>query len=103
MIPVIYVKSRIILCSIRLLVLADSPPAASGIVVQTLTEKRYDHTTCYFNVRSKADMSQLNRGPYRTETTTKNCKTEKLKSKNGYVWSKHLVKLLRCVKPYAFL
>ena len=24
---------------------------------------------------------------YRTETTTKNCKTEKLKSKNRYVWS----------------
>ena len=33
---------------------------------------RYD-TRCYFNVLSKAD----------TETTTKNCKTEKLKSKNS--------------------
>jgi len=40
---------------------------------------RYD-TKCYFNVRSKADMSRL---IYRTETTTKNCKTEKLKSKNS--------------------
>jgi len=34
----------------------------------------YD-TRCYFNVRSKADMSQLNL--YHTETTTKKCKTEK--------------------------
>jgi len=33
---------------------------------------------CYFNVRSKADTSQLN---LYTETTTKKCKTEKLKSK----------------------
>ena len=31
---------------------------------------------CYFNMRSKADMNRLNL--YRTETTTKNCKTEKL-------------------------
>jgi len=44
----------------------------------------YD-TRCYFNVRSKADMSQLNL--YRTETTTKNCKTEKPKSKNRYARS----------------
>ena len=42
---------------------------------------RYD-TRCYFNVRSKADVSQLNL--YRTETTTKKCKREKLKSDNGY-------------------
>jgi len=34
-------------------------------------------------VRSKADTSQL----YRTETTTKNCKTKNLKSKNGYARS----------------
>ena len=40
---------------------------------------RYD-TRCYFNVRSKADMSSL---IYCMETTKK-CKTEKLKSKNGY-------------------
>ena len=44
---------------------------------------RYD-TRCYFNVRSKADMSRLN---LRTETTTKTCKTEKLKSKSRYVRS----------------
>jgi len=36
---------------------------------------RYD-TRCYFNVRSKADMSQLNL-PHGTDTTTKKCKTEK--------------------------
>ena len=42
-------------------------------------EEKYD-TRCYFNVRSKANMSQPN---YRTETTKK-CKTEKLKSKDGY-------------------
>ena len=36
-------------------------------------------TIRYFNVRSKADMSLI----YHTETTTKNCKTEKLKSKNS--------------------
>ena len=35
---------------------------------------RYD-TRCYFNVRSKSDMSQLNL--YRTETTTRKCKTDK--------------------------
>jgi len=34
---------------------------------------RYD-TRCYFNVRSKVSLI------YRTETTTKNCKREKLKS-----------------------
>jgi len=34
---------------------------------------RYD-TRCYFNVRSKANMSQLN---YRTEPTTKKCKNRK--------------------------
>ena len=39
-------------------------------------------TRCYFNVRSKADIIGL---IYRTETTTKNCKTEKLKSKSRYV------------------
>ena len=38
---------------------------------------RYD-TRCYSNVRSKADLI------YCTETTTKKCKTEKLKSKNRY-------------------
>jgi len=37
----------------------------------------YD-TRCYFNVRSKADTSQLDR----TEPTTKTCKTEK--TRNGY-------------------
>ena len=41
---------------------------------------RYD-TRCYFNVRSKADINSL---IYRTGMTTKKCKTEKLKSKNGY-------------------
>ena len=41
---------------------------------------RYD-TRCYSNVRSKAGMSRLN---LRTETTTKTCKTEKLKSKSRY-------------------
>jgi len=35
----------------------------------------YD-TRCYFNVRSKADMTQLN---LRTETTAKKCKTEEIK------------------------
>ena len=40
---------------------------------------RYD-TRCYFNVRSNADMSQLN---LPTEITTTKCKTEKLKGKNG--------------------
>ena len=39
----------------------------------------YD-TRCYFNVRSKADMSRLN-------LPTKNCKTKKLKSKSRYVRS----------------
>ena len=39
---------------------------------------------CYFNMRSKADMSSL---IYRTETTTKHCKTEKPKSTNGYARS----------------
>jgi len=52
----------------------------SYVFTHTITI-RYD-TRYYFNVRSKADMSQLNL--YRTETTTKNCKTEKLKSKNRY-------------------
>jgi len=37
---------------------------------------RYD-TRCYFNVRSKADISQLNL--YRTEPTTKKCKNRKTK------------------------
>ena len=41
---------------------------------------RYD-TRCYFNVRSKADISRSL--IYRTEKTTKNCKREKLKSKNS--------------------
>ena len=46
-------------------------------------EIRYD-TRCYFNVRSKADMSQLNL-PHGTEPTTKKCKTEKkLKVENRY-------------------
>jgi len=42
---------------------------------------RYD-TRCYFNVRSTWFGLF-----YRTEPTTKNCKTEKLKSKNMYVRS----------------
>jgi len=37
-------------------------------------------------VRSKADMSRV---IYRTETTVKNCKTEKLKSTNRYARSDH--------------
>jgi len=37
------------------------------------TKTRYD-TRCYFNVRSKADISQL---IYRTEPTTKKCKNKK--------------------------
>ena len=41
---------------------------------------RYD-TRCYFNVRSKAGMSQLNLGPTARKPTTKKWKTEKLKSK----------------------
>jgi len=40
---------------------------------------RYN-TRCYFNVRSKADMSQLNLPHVKT---TKKCKTEKLKSKTN--------------------
>ena len=52
---------------------------------------RYD-TRCYFNVRSKADMSQLNL-PHGT-ATTKKCKTEKLKSKKtgmlrSKLWIRH--------------
>jgi len=42
---------------------------------------RYD-ARCYFNVRSKSDISQLNL--YRTEPTTKKWE-KKLKSKNGYI------------------
>ena len=38
---------------------------------------RYD-TRCYFNVRSKANMSQLNL--YRKEPTTKKCKNRKIKN-----------------------
>ena len=41
---------------------------------------RYD-TRCYFNVRSKAGMSQPNLGPTARKPTTKKWKTEKLKSK----------------------
>ena len=44
---------------------------------------RYD-TRCYFNVRSKADISQLRRLMCRTEPATEKWKTEKLKSENGY-------------------
>jgi len=44
------------------------------------TTIRYD-TRCYFNVPTLVSLI------YRTETTTKNCKTEKLKSKNGYATS----------------
>jgi len=40
---------------------------------------RYD-TRCYINVRSKANMSQLNLG-YRTEPTTEKCKNRKTKSR----------------------
>jgi len=40
---------------------------------------RYD-TRCYINVRSKADMSQLNL-PHCTEPTTKKCKNRKTKSR----------------------
>ena len=44
------------------------------------SEIRLDYNTrCYFNVRSKADISQLK---YRTEPATEIGK--KLKSKNGY-------------------
>jgi len=49
-----------------------------------LRKLRAYYTRCYFNVRSKADIVGL---IYRTETTTKNCKTEKLKSKSRYVRS----------------
>ena len=42
---------------------------------------RYD-TRCYFNVRSKADISRLNL-PH-AETTTKHCKRVKLKVKTAY-------------------
>jgi len=42
--------------------------------------KIQDDTICYFNVRSKADVSQL----YGREPKTKTCKKE-LKSKNGKV------------------
>ena len=42
---------------------------------------RYD-TRCYFNVRSKADISQAVSLIYRTEPTTKKCKNrKKLESK----------------------
>jgi len=48
---------------------------------------RYD-TICYFNVRSKADMSQFNlshgNNNYRPKKCTRRLKTDKLKSKNGY-------------------
>jgi len=52
-------------------------------IIKIITWLRYDNTRCYFNVRSKANMSQLDLG-YRTEPTTKKCKTEKLKSKDEY-------------------
>jgi len=44
---------------------------------------RYD-TRCYFNVRSKADLSQLNQVSliYRTEPTTKKWGKAELKSKH---------------------
>ena len=42
---------------------------------------RTHDTRCYFNVRSKADTSQLN---LPTEPTTEKWNTENLKSKNGY-------------------
>ena len=51
-----------------------------SLTQSALDEIRYD-TRCYFNVRSKADMSQLN---LLHGTDTKKCKTEKLKSKNRY-------------------
>jgi len=42
---------------------------------------RYEYDTrCYFNVRSKVDMSQLNL-PHGTNNITKKWKTEKVKSK----------------------
>ena len=47
---------------------------------------QYDTRCYFFNVCSKANMSQLNL----KETTTKTCKSEKLKSKNGYFQSKSL-------------
>ena len=54
-------------------------------------DTRYD-TRCYFNVRSKADISQL---IYRTEPTTKKCKTEKkLKSKKNGICSEVTVNSL---------
>ena len=46
------------------------------IVANNLTTTRYD-TRCYFNVRSKANTSQLN---LHTEPTTKTCKNRKTKS-----------------------
>jgi len=49
------------------------------------TEGAHYDTRLYFNVRSKADMSQLNL-PHgnRQIKSVKHTKTEKLKSKNGY-------------------
>ena len=46
---------------------------------------RYD-TRCYFNVHSKADVSQLNLGPTARKQQLKSVKqkNEKLKSRNGY-------------------
>ena len=59
-------------------------PMSRGRRVQT-THVRYDtlryDTRCYLNVRSKADMSQLNL-PHGNNNQM--CKTEKVKSKNGY-------------------
>ena len=50
---------------------------------------RYD-TRCYFNVRSKADMSRL---IYRTETATTKCKTEKKTKKKKRICSEVSVKV----------
>ena len=59
----------------------------SGILWQLLVYDtiRYD-TRCYFNVRLKADMG-LDTGRIFAVSATKNCKTEKLKSKSRYVRS----------------
>jgi len=52
-----------------------------GQVLAKIWALKYD-TRCYFNVRSKADISRLNL-PH-AETTTKHCKRVKLKVKTAY-------------------
>ena len=68
----------------------DSFESMSYVLRHTM---RYD-TRCYFNVRSKADTS-------RAETTTKNCKTEKLKKEkqpNRKSLGNHIVSMSRYMK-----